>query len=331
MSKKMMNLYLFSFSLLLLSACSSFTGLRTPTYDGKPFVAESEKIEAYAQSREIIGEEQDLYLPEPFSEDILQPSLEPISHEPLLLSEGTYTIGEDLPAGRVSLLGEKENPRVSFGGFEDSNAPINPESFRVGTMTIRDAEGVLYFENMFHPYYGVMIAQVDFVEGHTIEIVGSTPEVVVFYADELPADPYVFDTREEEFYADLEDLEEGEFITSSESTGFEIEQEQPLKISEDGRMVELKAGIYEVGKHLEPGTYEMTEESAPTHTEIFLFSAENDTRIFEIKENLYGPLNGYGFLNVTEDLSNRPVIELTEGEKIYLHYVDYLLLTKLEK
>ncbi len=331
MIKQRFKVPLLSLTLVLLNACSSFTGLRTPKYDGQPFVVQPEKIAAFEESREIIGEEKEHYLPEPFSEDILQPSLEAIEHEPVLLEEGIYTIGEELPPGRVSLIGQKEDPSMSYGGFTDPNTPQEPESYRVGTMTIRDSENALYFENMFHPSYGVIIAQVDFIEGHTIEIVGSNPEIVVFYGNALPDYPYVFDTREEEWLGEFEGTEE-------ESSAFEgvpiheYEQEQPLTLSEDGNTVELKAGIYEVGKHFEAGVYEITEQSAPVHTEIFLFSDSNEPRVFEVAENLYAPThNIYAMINRGDTASKRPVIELNEGDKLYPHYVNSLMLTRIDE
>lgn len=338
MVKKVVKFSFLSVALLLLSACSSFTGIRTPKYDGRPFEVQPEKIAAYEESREIIGEEKEYYLPESFSADVLNSSLDVVEHDPLLLEEGTYLIGEDVPAGRVTLLGVKEDPNSVIVGFESAEAPPSPEDYNVGTMTIRDAEDRFYFENMFHPYYGVQIAQVDFIEGHTIEIVGSNPEIVVFYADLLPEDPYIFDTRWEDYLAELEEQGFEEFVEVEE---FEeeapeaadipaVEQDQPLNVSEDGQVVELKAGIYEVGKHFEPGTYEITEEASPTHTEIFLFSGSEEPRVFEVSTNLYGMMHGWVEIHGNAPESEKPVIELKAGDKIYPHYINHLKLTKLD-
>lgn len=344
MAKKIKQIGWISAAMLLLSACSSFTGIRTPKYDGQPFEVYPEKIAAYENSQEVIGEEKENYIPEAFSADILKPSLDYIEHEPILLEEGTYLVGEDVPAGRVSLIGEKEDPTLVISGFHDPNAIPSPEDYRVGTMTIRDAEGNFYFENMFHPFYGVKIIQVDFIEGHTIEIYGEKPEVVVFYDEKLPDDPYVFDTRWEEYLAELEE-QEGfvEFVEVEESEDEEaevendgvnipvFEQEQPIKISEDGQFVELNAGIYEVGKHFEAGTYEIVEQSASTHTEIFLFSGNNEPRVFEVTESTYGTMMyGWGHMNEDATTSNHSSIELKVGDKIFPHYVHHLKLKKID-
>lgn len=333
------SLYMLSWGLMviLLSACSSFTGIRTPKYDGQPFVTQPEKIAAYENGREVIGEEKENYILEPFSEDILKPTLDTIEHEPILLEEGTYVVGDDFPAGRVSLYGKKEDPSIIYSDFEHSNAPPSPENYHVGTMTIRDAAGKLYFENMFHEDYGVLISQVDFIEGHTIEIVGNNPEIVVFYSEELPNNPYVFDTRAEEYEAQFEGLEIIEVEEMEEESEFEgidlyqQEQEQPITIREDGSVVELSPGIYEVGKHFEAGTYKIADQLSPNHTQLYLFRGDEEPRVFEMSKNLYGLTMWSVTLNEEKEEDVKPsFIELLSGDKIYPHYVNYLKLTKID-
>lgn len=339
MAKKFKRALTFTVPIFFLSACSNFSGIRTPKYDGRPFEVQPEKIAAYAESREIIGEEKEYYINEPFSLDILLPSLEYTGHEPVLLEEGTYVIGEDVPVGRVNIIGEKEDPTVVIAGSEDPFAPPSPEEYNVGTMTIRDEEGQFYFENMYHPFYGVLITQVDFIEGHTIEITGNNPEIVVFYDEELPNDPYVFDTRWEDYLAELEEqegfegfveVEEGEEPDYEGVEDFQYDQEQALVVNEDDNSVELNAGIYEVGKHLEPGLYEITEESAPAYTELFIFSGNEEPRVIEMSKGLFGLLHGWGELNSVNPEAEKPTIELLPGDKVYPHYVRHLKLTKIE-
>jgi hypothetical protein len=341
MTKKLIPMGAVMTCMLLLSGCTSFSGLRTPKYDGRPFETQPEKIAAFEESNEIIGEEKNLYISEPFSPDIHDASLDYVANEPILLEEGSYIIGQDIPAGRVTLIGEKDDPSHDITAFRDPSAPPSPEEYNVGTMTIRDEEDMFYFENMFHPYYGVQIAQVDFIAGHTIELYGSEPEIVVFYQDKLPENPYVFDTRWEDYLADLE--EQGyELVEAGEDGGENEEeddfeaaatppQEQPLSISEDGNVVELKAGIYEVGNHFDAGTYEITFQSAPSYTELYLFRADEEPRIFDISENLYGISLGWQEFNQgpAED-ADYPVIELLPGDKIYPHYVNQIQLTKID-
>lgn len=335
MFKSGTKLSILTLSILILSACSSFTGIRTPRYDGRPIEADPEKIEAYENSNEIIGEAKEFYLPDSLSQEILAPSLDYVEHEPVLLEEGTYVIGEDLPAGRVTMNGEKNNPRLSFPSLDEGGsfgAPPAGDQLRVGTMYVRDEAGDLYFENMFHPTYGVLIVQVDFIEGHTIEIIGEQAEVVVFYAPELPADPYVFDTRQEEFDAQFEDLEEVEIVVS-ESVGqmdpMLFEPEQPLNISEEEQFIEVKAGIYEVGEHFDPGTYTMTQGGSPTATELYLFREGEDTRVFEISDYLY--TRPWTLEEIPGMEENPPIIELRTGDKLYFSYIGNLTLTRVEE
>lgn len=341
MLNKIRNIVFYSGFILLLSACSSFSGLRTPLYDGEPFVAQPDKIAAYEKSQEIIGEEKAFYLSEAFSADILKPTLEYVAHEPILLEEeGTYTVGVDFPASRVTMIGEKDDPDVTISLEDDPFGAANvPEQYEVGTMTIRDAEGNFYFENMFHPLYGVNIIQVDLNEGHTIELIGNNPKVVIFYDEVLPEDPYIFDTRWEEYLAareaeGVEVLYPEDSMEEEELEGVDIPvilQEQPLVISKDRQNVEMKAGIYEVGKHFEAGTYEITEQLVPSHTAIYVFKDKVEPRVFELANNLYGFGNRLFHMNTYGEDYVNPVIELEVGDKIYPRYVDHILLTKINK
>lgn len=339
MLKKIRNVVFLSGLILLLSACSSFSGLRTPLYDGEPFIAQPDKIEAYAKSREIIGEEKELFLPEAFSEDILKPSMDYIDHEPVLLEEErTYTVGVDFPASRVTMIGDKNDPNQIIDFDTDPFAPPKPEEYEVGTMTVRDAEGNFYFENMFHPFYGVNIIQVDLIEGHTIELIGNNPKVVIFYDEVLPEDPYVFDTRWEDYIAGLE-AEGVEIVEHSEEDLEDIPgmgpssfmQEQPLVISKEEQTVEMNAGIYEVGKHLEAGTYEITEQSVPSHTAFYVFRGDIEPKVFELSKNLTGISHHQMIMNSDQFDGDKPIIELKDGDKIYPRYVNHILLTKIDK
>lgn len=336
--KKSRNIVFISGLILLLSACSSFTGLRTPLYDGEPIIPKPDEITAYHESREILGETKELYIPETFSEDILKPSMDYIDHEPILLEEGTYTVGVEIPASRVTLFGEKNDPNLIIDFDADPLAPPKPEEYEVGTMTIRDANGDFYFENMFHIHYGVLVTQVDFIEGHTIEITGNNPKVVVFYEEILPEDPYIFDTRWEDYIAGLE-AEGVEMVEHSEEDLADIArmdpslsmQEQPILISEEEQTVSINAGIYEVGVHLDAGTYEVTEESVPNHTAMYLFRKRIEPKVFDISKNIFGVGHNTFLMNSNQLDDDKPIIELIDGDKIYPHYVAHMLLTKIDE
>lgn len=339
MTKKIIQILSLTSLAILLSACSSFTGIRTPRYDGQPFIEQPDKIAAYAANQEIIGEEKELYVMEPFSEDMLAPSLPYEDHEPVLLEEGTFTVGVDLPASRVTMLGEKDDPMVLIpGSNEDPWAPLQPDEYEVGTMTIRDTDGNFYFENMFHPMYGVMITQVDLIEGHTIEIIGNNPKVVIFYDERLPDDPYIFDTRWEDHLAEIEaqggtifEAEEEDDSDAFEGIEFDDQyQRQVLEVSEDGKEVQLNAGIYEIGVHFDPGTYEISEHGAPSYTAIYHFSDQAEPRVYNISTNLHGLYMGMLFNQHPAD-AEPIVIELEQGDKIYPRYLSHLLLTKQDE
>lgn len=285
---------------LFLAGCSNFTGLRAPLYDGEPISTDEESIAAYQQSREITGEEKDYYIRHPFSEAIYEPSLETTDNEPVLLEEGVYTIGEDLPAGRVSLLG---NESV----FTSENNEVH-----VGNLTIRDADDMLYFENLFHSQYGQLVAQVDFIPGHTVEIIGDDPEITVFYDEQFPEDPYVL-------------MDPPELLVNLDR----VEVNQPLVQDEENQSVTLTAGIYEIGKHLEAGSYEMKTVSAPHSTELFRFREGEDPSVFElIPTRRQLPVDDEE--EAVEPAIEAPVIELAAGDKIYLNLVHSLVLKKVD-
>lgn len=308
---------------IFLSGCTSFSGIRTPKYNGEPFVADKEKIAAYQNSREVIGEEKEFYLQEPFSKDITNPSLDFIDHEPVLLEEGTYVVGEDLPAGRVNLYGQAYDPNWTV--IEDPNAPPQyPEvpTYSVGTLTIRDQEDILYFKNLFHMMYGNLTAQVDFIEGHIIEITGVEPAFVAFYDEEIPTPPYPFDPRYEDISEDeteLEDMYEGVPIFVQE------ELTQPITIREEDGKVEMIGGIFEAGVHFEPGTYTLDETNAMHHTEIFLFREGEEPRVLEVAE--FFPTGMIGMESSGNEIESE--IELQAGDKIYPSYMRGLLLIRV--
>ena len=299
--KKFSYLFLSLCAGLVLSGCSSFMGLRQPLYDGQPIEPNEEAITTYEKTGEIIGEEKEYYFRYPFSEEINQPSLEYTENDPVLLTEGKYLIGEDLPAGRVSLLGNESI-------FVSDNYEVH-----VGNFKIYDTEGEVYFENLFHSLYGPLVAQVDLRPGHTIEIIGKDAEISAFYAEGFPEDPYQLMTPPEV----LENLGR-------------IGVEQPL--TKDGDRVNLTAGIYEVGLHLEAGTYEVLDIFAPQSTELYLFREGEEPRVFELTldEMIYDVEEAEiedEPENISEDESIQ--IELQDGDKIYPNLVSSLTLKRV--
>lgn len=286
---------LFMFS-VLLAGCSDFNGLREPLYDGKPVKPDEEAIAIYHETREITGDEKDYYMRYPFSSAITDPSLAYPDEEPLLLEDGEYVIGEDIPAGRATLIG---NESV----FGSENTVIH-----VGNLTIRDEEEMVYFENVFHSEYGPLITQVDLIAGHTLEIIGTGPEITVFYSETLPEDPYVL-------------MDPPELLVNLERLDFQ----QP--IIEDEESVRLAAGIYEVGEHLKPGVYALGTVFAPHNTEMFVFHEGEEPRVYELITTPM-PDEGMEEPEVLEQESY-PEIELEMGDKIYPSLVHSLELRRV--
>lgn len=288
-------LYLLVVTLLLLTSCGEFPGLRTPRYDGEPVKPDTAAIEAYRMGAEVTGAAKEYYIRYPFSEDILQKSREYPSEEPFLLEAGRYLIGEDLAAGRATLLGNESS-------FSTENYDVH-----VGNLIIRDAAGEVYFENLFHSEYGQLTAQVDLLPGHEITIIGTDPEITVFYEEALPRDPYLL-------------MEPPILIQTLDR----LNVQQPLQILEEGKVVYLTAGIYEVGLHFEEGTYRLSDLVAPHNTELYLFRENSSPQVIEL-------LMGNMEENIEPKQKEGPEIELLAGDKIYLNLVKQLALISLEE
>lgn len=284
-------------TLLLLTSCSQYTGLRTPLYDGQPIKPNESAIETYRKTAEVLGTEKEYYIRYPFSEDTLQKSLDYPNEEPFLLEDGRYIIGEDLPAGRASLLGNESS-------FSTENYDVH-----VGNLIIRDANGDIYFENLFHSEYGQLTAQLDLLAGHEITIIGKEAEVTIFYQDSLPEFPYIL--------MDLPDL-----IENLDR----MNVQQPIEISQEEGIISLTAGIYEVGQHLEAGIYALSDVVAPHNTEMYIFSDSTSPRVIEL---LLGKPKDLEEPQVSDE--EKPKLELLAGEKIYLNLVTKLELTPLEE
>lgn len=278
---------------LLLSGCSDFSGIRKPLYNGERVAPNEEAIEAYQTSHEIVGTEKEFYFRYPFSAAIQESSLAYTNADPVLLEEGTYTIGEDIPAGRVSLIG---NESV----FTSENNAVH-----VGNLMIRDEADAVYFENLFHTDYGQLVAQVDFIEGHTIEIIGDDPQITAFYKAELPDDPYVL-------------MDPPELLVNLERLDFQ----QP--IVKNGASVTLTAGIYEVGEHLEAGQYDILTVQAPHNTELIRFRTGEEPAVYELLQTV--EMEEESAEGISADY---PTIELQDGDKIYPSLVRTLQLVKV--
>lgn len=279
----------------ILSGCSRFMGLREPLYDGRPIERDDDAIAIYNESGEIVGDEKEYYFRYPFSEDIYQGSLDYPEDDPVLLEEGEYIIGEDIPAGRATLLG---NQSV----FASENYEVH-----LGNLIIRDETENIYFENLFHAAYGQLVTQVDLIPGHTIEIIGKDPEITVFYSSIIPEDPYML-------------MDPPQLLINLD----QLIVQQPLTISEEDQSVVLTAGIYEVGVHIEPGAYEVADFIAVHSTAMYLFQEGEEPRVFEL-------VMDEDEIPVEElDQEDNLTIQLQAGDKIYLELVSSLVLQRVD-
>lgn len=308
-SKK--NLFLSPLLLLVLSGCSSFAGLRTPLYDGEPVEPNEEAIAQYAETQQINEENEAHYFRYPLSESLFEPSLAFSDEETVTLESGTYTVGEDLPSGRVIFIGHPSD--------------FSPDVFiiRAGNVTVYDTEGVVAFENHFQENSGVMQAVADLREGQTIEVEGDTPEINVYY-------------NEEAISGGLESAPELESESESDTESD----------SNETSSVSLMAGHHEVGEHLEAGTYTLENVSAPRTPVLYHFT-DGDIEVVELTQNRgvsprvplevleewfeQGRITEEEYEQNMELIDNQPdkaVIELDEGDKLYLPMLNRLELEK---
>ncbi|SFC61164.1 hypothetical protein SAMN04488102_11326 [Alkalibacterium subtropicum] len=297
--------------LLVLSGCSNFAGLRTPLYDGEPVETNEEAIEEYAQTQKINEENEAHYFRYPLSETLFDPSLEFSGAERATLQKGSYTVGEDLPSGRVI--------------FEGHPSDFSPEVFiiRAGNVTVYDSSGAVAFENHFQEDIGVMQAVADLREGQIIEVEGDKPEIYVHY-------------NEASFYGGRE-LEPSLESDNASETGSDT---NPMPT------VSLMAGHYEVGRHLDAGTYALKSIRAPRTPVLYHFT-DGNIEVVELTRNRggsqgpppevleewveLGRITEEEYEQTKELTDNQPdkaVIELNDGDKLYLPMLDRLELEK---
>lgn len=300
--------------LLILTGCSSFAGIRTPLYDGEPVEPNDEAIEAYVETQKINEENEAYYFRYPLSETLTEPSLDFSDTETVTLEKGSYTVGEDLPSGRVL--------------FEGHPSDFNPDVFiiRAGNVTVYDTEGVVTFENHFQENSGVMRAVADLREGQTIEVEGETPEVFVHYNKDAAENASAPGTE-----------------TSEVPESDETSDQEPVST------VHLIAGHHEVGKHLDAGMYSFEAVMAPRTPVLYHFH-DGNIDVIELTGNrgvrpMLPPAEleeWYEMGRITEEeyelnkelIENQPdkaVIELNDGDKLYLPMLDLLELKKIKE
>lgn len=195
----------------------------------------SEKVQAYEDNFEILGEERDELIG-----DVSETIYESIDRE--------HTDLEEIIIFPIDKLGEQVTPpagryRIGVGEFSMTNAPQS------GRIVIYDENDKLLMDELYDQFYGVGSVTVDLNGSHTVHADG---------IDSLSLLPV-----------------ETAFAT------------------------DLHAGIYEVGKDIEAGAYEIMAELGFGY--LYLFEEGKEPRVFE-------------FLNTSPESNIK--LELEDGQKL---------------
>lgn len=135
---------------LLLSACSSFTGLQKEMYDGKTIFRDEAAISAYSERLEIIGKEKINSFGTQMPDYFLHSPLPFLNHDAIELSGEPKRVGKDLPAGRYVI----EKPEFEMGA----------------TLVIRDEEENILLQEVLGFYLSHI--ELDLHQGETVQMIG---------------------------------------------------------------------------------------------------------------------------------------------------------------
>lgn len=292
--KRLSGMAALSMGLILLTGCANFTGLRAPRYDGQLIEQNVEAIQLYNDHSQVDEESESLYLRYTLSDSLFEPSMDFTDNDAVELNEGQYTVGEELPEGRVYLQGESSD--------------FSPERWIIHTanVIIRDEEEAVVFEQHFQDDVGTMQALVDLREGHTVTLTGNDPILFVDYADQsvLPEAPDGTVTLFSGHYEVGNQIEAGEYTIE----GVISPRASELYIfTEDADTL-----IVDLHSRLNP-TRIISEED----NQEMLDSGEITQDMFEMNEL---------FRERYEE--NKPTLVLNEGETLYLPMVNQLILKK---
>jgi len=258
---------------VFLAGCENWTGLASERYDGMEIERDERAIEAYQKRQEIVGESKQLYLPEPFSQEMYRSSLEFQEETEELLEAKTYVVGEDLPPSRYLF------------------SIVDPNQSR-GTIRLEDEENQLLVEEYLNAHMGVPTVELDLYEGNQLHVMGE--EFLEVYATATGDIP--------------EDLPVTQLL-----------DQMP---EEEGR-VTLRAGIWEVGKHLEPAQYRIVD--LPLKGMLYLFEeGETEPRVIELKGRIMFDEETGEVVPVGPPIE----LELTTGQKLYVHDASEIYLEK---
>lgn len=243
----------------MLSGCAGWDGLMPEKYDGNTIQRDEAAIAAYSKTKEIVGENKDLYILEPFSESLLNPSLSLEESDFFKIEAGEYVVGEDFPAGRYQ--------------FRYMNEQLEPHLMNNATLRVTDEKDQLLTEELLTPYK-VGYVETDLYEGNKVSLSGEGFSVEMGASKDLASQLV----------------------------------EQPLEAGE----VVLTNGVWEVGKHLEAGTYVFTE--LPPGGYLYLFDNTLDPRVFELRGQMELNEETGEFIPVKTHLE----LTVENGQKMYL-------------
>lgn len=296
--KRLSGIVGLSMGLIFLTGCVSFTGLRSPRYNGQSIEQDDEAIQLYSDYAQVDEGNEHLYLRHPYSDSLREASMDFTDNEAAELNEGTYIVGEELPAGRAYLQGESSD--------------FSPDRWIIHTanVVIRDEDEAVVFEQHFQDDNGVMQAFVDLREGHTVTLTGNDSILYVDYSDQ----------------SDLLSNQDGE------------ESDSVSLISghyEAGNQIE--AGEYTIAEVISPRASELYVFTGDSDRNIIeLHSRLNPYHIVSEEDNQqmldFGEITPAMFemneLNRERFEENKPTLILNEGDTLYLPMVNQLILEK---
>ncbi|MCC5894012.1 MAG: hypothetical protein JJU16_00990 [Alkalibacterium sp.] len=296
--KQMSGVAVLSMALLFLGGCASYTGIRPPRYDGQTIEQNDEAIMDYQDHSQVAEEDETLYVRYPLSKALWEPSYEFSDNESLELNEGTYTVGEDLPEGRVYLQGESSD--------------FSPDRWIIHTanVIIRDREEAVVFEQHFQDDVGVMQAVVDLREGQTITLTGNDPIVFVSYTDASAA---MMDQSGEE-------SESITLLSGHYEVGNQIEAGE---YTIDGVISPRASELYIFSGESDQTIIELHSRLNPYH----LVSAEENQELLNLRQ-ITPDMYEMNELNRERFEDNKPTLILNEGDTLYLPMVNQLILEK---
>ncbi len=145
----MKKTFLLLLTIPLLAACSTSTGIANQRYNGRVIEMNEEAITAYDKRQEIIGSEKEavaIDIPDFFLESSLEWAGQ---EEPFPLTEDVLVVGQDISAGRYTIIKSEKMPS-GYLTVADSNSNVIFEHFldyNFDTLELNLHEGLQLWAN----------------------------------------------------------------------------------------------------------------------------------------------------------------------------------------